>query len=109
MNDSLNFRPCSNEYHGDRLEFLEIDNVAMFVFEPIDSMPKEPLLKYYISATYETYVSLNYTLTCCYNLHVMLIMDSYVYNKFCKSRSYFVLGQANEYKEAHVGRRSDFH
>jgi hypothetical protein len=31
-------------------------------------------------------------------------MDAYVYNKFCKSRSCFALGQANDLKEAHVGK-----
>jgi hypothetical protein len=43
-------------------------------------------------------------LTYCYNSHVVLIMDAYVYNKFCKSRSWFALGQANDLKEAHVGK-----
>jgi hypothetical protein len=43
-------------------------------------------------------------LTCCYNSHVVLIMDAYVYNKFCKSWSYFVLDQANDLKESHVGK-----
>jgi hypothetical protein len=33
-------------------------------------------------------------------------MDAYVYNKFCKSRSCFALGQANDLKEAHVGRKT---
>jgi hypothetical protein len=31
-------------------------------------------------------------------------MDAHVYNKFCKSRSCFALGQANDLKEAHVGK-----
>jgi hypothetical protein len=31
-------------------------------------------------------------------------MDVYVYNKFYKSQSCFVLGQANDLKEAHVGK-----
>jgi hypothetical protein len=43
-------------------------------------------------------------LTCCYNLHVVLIMDAYVYNKFCKSWSCFALGQDNDLKLAHVGK-----
>jgi hypothetical protein len=57
---------------------------------------------------YETYASFVYTLTCCYNLPVVLIMDVYVYNKFCKSRSCFALGQANDLKEAHVGKGQIF-
>jgi hypothetical protein len=72
-------------------------------------MPKEPLPNDEISALRETYTSFNYTLTYCYNLHVVLIMDVYVYCKFCKSRSCFALGQANDLKKAHVGKRPDFH
>ena len=72
-------------------------------------MPKEPFPKDELSAMHETYASFDYTLSCCYNLHVVLIMDAYVYNKFCKSRSCFVLGQANDIKEAHVGKLPDFH
>jgi hypothetical protein len=45
---------------------------------------------------HETYASFIYTLTCCYNSHVVLIMDAYVYNKFCKSRSCFALGVGAE-------------
>ena len=100
---------CSNDYDVDRLEFLENDKEATFMFEPINSMPKEPLPNDELSAMHETYASFNYTFTCCYNLHVVLIMDAYVYNKFCKSRSCFALGQANDLKEAHVGKRPDFH
>jgi hypothetical protein len=57
---------------------------------------------------HETYASFGYTSSCCYNLHVVLIMDVYVYNKFCKSRSYFVLGQSNDLKEPDVGKGSIF-
>jgi hypothetical protein len=39
-----------------------------------------------ISAMHETYAFFVYTLTCCYNSHLVWIMDAYVYNKFCKSR-----------------------
>jgi hypothetical protein len=46
-----------------------------------------------LSAMHETYASFVYTLTCCYNSHVVLIMDAYVYNKFCKYRSCFALGK----------------
>jgi hypothetical protein len=35
-------------------------------------------------------------------------MDAYVYNKFCKSRSCFALGQANDLKEAHAGKWTIF-
>jgi hypothetical protein len=61
-----------------------------------------------LSAMHETYASFVYTLTCCYNSHVVLIMDVYFYNKFCKSRSCFTLGQANDLKEAHVGKHPIF-
>jgi hypothetical protein len=36
--------------------------------------------------------------------HVVLIIDAYDYNKFCKSRSCFALGQANDLKDTHVGK-----
>jgi hypothetical protein len=55
------------------------------MFELIDLTPKEPLPNDELSAMHETYAFVVYTLTCCYNLHVVLIMDAYVYNKFCKS------------------------
>jgi hypothetical protein len=57
-----------------------------------------------VNTMHETYSSFIYTLTCCYNSHVVLIMDAYVYNKFCKSRSCFALGQANDLKEPYVGK-----
>jgi hypothetical protein len=109
INDSLNSMPCSNNDHVDRLDFLENDDEIMFMFKTINLMPEEPLTNDELSAIHETYASFNYTLTCCYNLLVVLIMDVYVYNRFCKSRSCFVLGQAIDLKEAHVGRRTDFH
>jgi hypothetical protein len=70
------------------------------LLEHINSIPKEPLTNDELSAMHETYASFNYTLTCCYNLHMVLIMDAYVYHKFCKSRSCFVFGQANDLKES---------
>jgi hypothetical protein len=106
INDSLNFKPCSNNDHVDRLDFLKNEKEETFMFEPINLTSKEP---FEVSAMHETYASFVYTLTCYYNSHVVLIMDEYVYNKFCKSRSCFVLGQANDLKEAHVGRRLYFH
>jgi hypothetical protein len=109
MNDSLNSMPCSNNDHVDRVGFLENEKEKTFMFEPINLTPKEPLSNDELSATHETYAYFVCTLTCCYNSHVVLIMDAYVYNKFCKSRSCFALGQANDHKEAHVGRRPDFH
>jgi hypothetical protein len=66
------------------------------MFEPINRMPKEPFPNDELSAMHETYASFVYNLTSCYNSHVVLIMDVYVYNKFCKSWSCF--GQANELK-----------
>jgi hypothetical protein len=90
---------CVNKDHVDRLDFLENEKEATFMLELIDSMLKEPLPK---DEMHETYTSFDYTSSCCYNLHVVLIMDAYVYNKFCNSQSYFVLGQANDLKEAHI-------
>jgi hypothetical protein len=104
MNDSLNFVPCSNNDHVDMLDFLENEKEETFMFEPINLTPKEPLTNDELSAMHETYASFVYTLTCFYNSHVVLIMDAYVYNKFCKSQSCFVLCQANNLKEAHVGK-----
>jgi hypothetical protein len=109
VNDSLNSTPCSNNDHVDRLDFLGNEKEETFMFEPISLTSKEPLPNDELSAMHEIYASFIYTLTCCYNSHVVLIMDTYVYNKFCKSRSWFALGQANDLKEAHVGRRPDFH
>jgi hypothetical protein len=108
INDSLNFMPCDNNYNVYRLDYLENYKEAMFMLEQINSMPKEPLPNQELSALHETYVSFNYTLICCYNLLMVLIMDAYVYNKFCKSRSCFALGQANDLEEAHVGKDSIF-
>jgi hypothetical protein len=109
MNDSLNFMPSSNNDHVDRLDVLENEIEETFMFDPINLTSKEPLPNNELSALHETYASFVYTMTCCYNSHVVLIMDAHVYNKFCKSRSCFALGQANDLKEAHVGRRPDFH
>jgi hypothetical protein len=99
--------PCSNNDHVDRLDFLENEKEATFMFEPLKSLPKEPFPSDELSALHETYASFNYTLICCYNLHVVLIMDAYVYNKFCKSRSCFALDQANELKE-HMSGKDQF-
>jgi hypothetical protein len=109
MNDSLNFVSYSNNDHVDRLDFLENEKEETFMFDSFNLTPKEPLPNDELSAIHETYASFIYTLTCCYNSHVVLIMDAYVYNKFCKSRSCFALVQANDLKEAHVWRRPDFH
>jgi hypothetical protein len=104
MNNTLNSMPCSNNDHVDRLDFLKNEKEETFMFEPIILTLKEPLPNDELSAMHETYASFVYTLTCCYNSHVMLIMDAYVYNKFCKSRSCFVLGQDNDLKKEHVGK-----
>jgi hypothetical protein len=85
MNNSLNFMPCSNNDHVDRLDFLGNEKEETFTFEPINLTPKEPLPNDDLSAMRETYASFVDTLTCCYNSHVVLIMDAYVCNKFCKS------------------------
>jgi hypothetical protein len=107
MNNNLNYMPCFNNDHVDRMDFLENEKEEIFMFEPINLTSKEPLPNDELSAMHETYASFVYTLTCCYNSHVVLIMDAFVYNKFCKSQSCFALGQANDLKEAHVGRRAD--
>jgi hypothetical protein len=104
MNNSLNSMPCSNSDHVDRLDFFENEKEETFMFEPINLTTKETFPNDELSAMHETYASFVYTLTCCYNSHVVLIMDAYVYNKFCKSRTSFALGQANDLKEAHVGK-----
>jgi hypothetical protein len=100
MNNSLNSMPYSNNDHVDRLDFLENEKEETFIFEPINLTPKGPFPNDELSAMYETYASFVYTLTYCYNSHVVLIMDAYVYNKFYKSRSYFALGQANDLRKA---------
>jgi hypothetical protein len=105
--DSLMSMPCSNSDHVDRLDFLKNEKEETFMFDPINLTPKEHLPNDELSAI--TYASFIYTLTCCYNSHVVLIMDACVYNKFCKSRSCFALGQANDPREEHVRRRPDFH
>ena len=79
------------------------------MFEPIDFMPMKHLPNEELSAMQDTYGSFSYTLICCYNLIMVQIMDAYVYNKFCKSRSCFALGQVNNLKRAHVGRKRVFH
>jgi hypothetical protein len=108
MNDSLNSMPCPNNDHVDRLDFLENEKEETFMYDPINLTPKEQFPNNELSAMHETYASFIYTLTCCYNSHVVLIMDAYVYTKFCKSRSCFALGQANGLKKAHVGRNPIF-
>jgi hypothetical protein len=85
MNNSLNSMPCSNNDHVDKLDFLENEKEETCMFESINLTPKEPLPNYELRAMYETYASFVYTLTSGYNSHVVLIMDTYVYNKFCKS------------------------
>jgi hypothetical protein len=92
MNNNLNSMPCSNSDHVDTLDFLDNEKEETFMFEPINLTPKEPLPNDELSAMHETYASFVYTLTYCYNSHVVLIMDAHVYNKFYKSRSYFTLG-----------------
>jgi hypothetical protein len=108
MNNNLNSMPCSNNDHVDRLDFLENEKEETFMFEPNNLITKEPLPNDELTAMHETYASFVYTLTCCYNSHVVLIMDAYVYNKFCKFRSCLALGQANDLKEAHVGGKTRF-
>jgi hypothetical protein len=67
---------CSNNDHVDRLAFLKNEKEATFIFQPIDSMSKEPLPNDEISALHETYACFNYTMMCFYNVHVVLIMDA---------------------------------
>jgi hypothetical protein len=107
INDSLNSLSHNND-HVDSLDFLKNDDKAMFMFESFNSMHKEPLPNDELSALHETYASFNYTLICCYNLLVVLIMDAHVFNKFCKSRSCFVLGQANDLKKGKYWAKTRF-
>jgi hypothetical protein len=76
MNNSLNSMPCDNNDHVDRLDFLENEKEETFMFELINLTSKEPLPNDELSAMHETYASFVYTLTCCYNSHVVLIMDA---------------------------------
>jgi hypothetical protein len=108
MNDSLNSMPCSNNDHVHRLDFPENEKEETFMFEPINLTSKELLPNDELSAMHETYASFVYTLTCCYYSHVVLIMDAYVYNKFCKSRSCFALGQANDLKKGTCREKARF-
>jgi hypothetical protein len=78
MNDSVNSMPCSNNDHVDRLDFLENEKEETFMFDPINLKSKEPVPNDELNAMHETYASFIYTLTCCYNSHVVLIMDVYV-------------------------------
>jgi hypothetical protein len=59
MNNSLKSMPCSNNDLVDRLDYLENDDEAMFMFEPFNYMPKEPLLNEELNALHETYASFN--------------------------------------------------
>jgi hypothetical protein len=108
MDNNLNSMPCSNNDHVDRLDFLENEKEETFMFEPINLTPKEPLPNDELSAMHETYASFVYTLTYCYNSHVVLIMDAYVYNKFCKSRSCFAIGQPNDLKKSTCREKARF-
>jgi hypothetical protein len=40
MNNNLNYMPCSNSDHVDRLDFLENEKEKTFMFEPINLTPK---------------------------------------------------------------------
>jgi hypothetical protein len=64
MNNSLDFMPCSNNDHVDRLDFLENEKEETFMFEPINLTPKGPLPNDELSSMHETYASFVYTLTC---------------------------------------------
>jgi hypothetical protein len=57
MSNNLNFLPCSNNDHVDRLDFLENEKEETFMFEPINLTPKEPLPNDELSAMHETYAS----------------------------------------------------
>jgi hypothetical protein len=104
MNNCLNSLPCSNNDHVDRLDFLENEEEETFMFEPTNLTPKEPLPNGELSSMHETYASFIYALTCCYNSHVVLTIDAYVYNKFCKSRSCFAVGQLMTLKKHMSGK-----
>jgi hypothetical protein len=82
MDDRLNSMPCTYVYHIDRLEFLENDKEAVLLFEP---MPLEPLPCRDLSAMKETYATFNCTMILFCKSIVVVIMDAYAYNKFCKS------------------------
>jgi len=85
VDDRLNSMPCTYVYHINRLEFLENDKEAVILFEPIDFMPSEPLPCRDLSAMQETYATFNCTMILFCKSVVVVIMDAYAYNKFCKS------------------------
>jgi hypothetical protein len=65
MNNSLNHMPCSNSDHVDRPDFFENNDEAMFMFEPINITPKEPLLNDELNVMHETFTcSVNYRRVC---------------------------------------------
>jgi hypothetical protein len=55
INDSLNYMPCDNNDHVDRLDFLENERKETFMFDPINLTPNEPLHNDELSAMHETY------------------------------------------------------
>jgi hypothetical protein len=57
-NNNLNFMPCSNNDHVDRLDFLENEKEETLMFEPINLIPKEPFPNNELVAMHETYAFL---------------------------------------------------
>jgi hypothetical protein len=100
--------PCSNNDHVDRLDFLENEKEETFMFEPINLTPKEPLPNDELSAMHGTYDYFVYTLTCCYNSHVVLIMDAYVYISFVNLDHALHLVKLMTLKK-HMSGKADFH
>ena len=90
----LDVKPCyDNNYvyrldnHVYRLNFLDNKNGGTsFNFD--NFIPNKPELEKKINAKYMIYVLVNHNLLCFCNLIIIVVMDAYVYHKFCKSRSY---------------------
>ena len=81
---NLDAKPYSDNNHVYRLDFLENENKAIsFNFD--NFMPNEPKLEKKINAKYMIYVLVNHNLLCFCNLIIIVVMDAYVYHKFCKS------------------------
>ena len=72
--------------HVYRLDFLDNENGGInFTFD--NFMPNKPELDKNINAKYMIHVLVNHNLLCFSNLIIIVVMDAYVYHKFCKSRS----------------------
>ena len=81
---NLDAKPCYDNNHVYRIDFLENDKEAMnFNFDSF--MPKKP--KFKINSKNKIHAIVNNSMLYFYNLIIIVGVDAYVYHKFCKSRS----------------------